>query len=465
MAPSLNNVPSANKLLANLTSGSLRFDQLTHQDYARVLSRCEQRTETRQVKIRALVDLRRNRIARRETRKLQKSLPARIVAADKAAKNEQKRRLRQDRLDGQQFRALVWELASGLRHIDRPARPTVYKKPKAGGRTRMVCNFKEVSDRARQYLLCILLEPFTRLHPRQFLLRGGRSAACKELLGGLTKAHSDSRFIHIDIGNFYGNVDHSWLEENLPFPKGIVRNLIHTGSMRPFPGYGYSNARRTHRGFDPRPNGRELEGWSLRGLPQGSALSVLVAEFVVAEVLRGIADHLDGAFLVNYSDNFGLIVRPETNCSVFEELMEDAFCHHPAGPFSLRISINPVSRKFHFLGYDWRKVIMGHASIREHALNARVISYSQDILFAESLADFQRIRRKVNSYFSAFCLAQNGQSERIELLQAIADAERRFHRQYRPWRPRSGPDGEALSEFLIYGRHGRPENPFECQAA
>ena len=120
--------------------------------------------------------------------------------------------------------------------------------------------------------------------------------------------------MQFDVRDFYSQIDHGWLEEALPLPLGLVRSHVHTGGMTIVPLRKNVRARL----------GGAFEQLSRRGIPQGSALSPLVGEFVVAEVLRGLSDRF-GAPLLHavhhdfhtYSDN---IVQPTKPQNLVEAL-------------------------------------------------------------------------------------------------------------------------------------------------
>jgi hypothetical protein len=102
--------------------------------------------------------------------------------------------------------------------------------------------------------------------------------------------------------------------------------------------------------------GGERDELVRRGIPQGSALSSLIAEIVIGRVLGGLADRLAGCLLVTYSDNLGLI-GPRREVAAVVDLLRAAFREHAAGPFELTTTDPvPVTAGFRYLGYTWRLV-------------------------------------------------------------------------------------------------------------
>ena len=360
----------------------------------------------RQAKIATLRAAGKLRSARRKQSEMLSSLTARLEAADRASR---KSRPRQGVSRGFQE---IWRVAQALRSMQKPASPFVRLKQKRTGGIRPICQFG-LEDRARQYLMRSALNPFVGILPAQYGLRRGRSAACEALLQAMGTAPSDDVFVQVDIRGFYSAIAHEWLEENLPLPRGVIPTVIHTGGMRMVP-------RRL-----ARPVGEAIRELGRRGIPQGSAASSLVAEFVVADILRGMADLLQGSLVVNYSDNIGLLMHRETwEARAIVEPLRRALLAHPAGPFETTMSRpRPITMPFKFLGYCWIKGNAGaHAYVDPEALDERVTLYRSELdLYAsvgseEALRHLQRTRAKAASYASAFALCPETQRRVREIL-------------------------------------------------
>jgi hypothetical protein len=250
--------------------------------------------------------------------------------------------IRRDKLE-ELFRLLP-EIGS----FRRPARAYVRKKWKGHGRFRPICSF-DWSDAARQRLVARSLLPVARLHRSQFMLTPreggrGRTAACNTLLQRLEGRGDDLVFVQIDVREYFASISHQWLEERLGLPIEIIRNHVHTGGMHMV---ARGNA-------TVRPSAGDLSELSRRGLPQGSALSSLVAEIVMADILEGLPVHLRDALIV-YSDNPGLLL-PRGEEAAVEELIRGVFGRHGAGPFDLTCTAKLVTDEFKFLGVWWRVI-------------------------------------------------------------------------------------------------------------
>jgi hypothetical protein len=88
------------------------------------------------------------------------------------------------------------------------------------------------------------------------------------------------------------------------------------------------------------------------GIPQGSAASSLVAEYVVAAILRDFAGQLAMCRVINYSDNFGILCQ-SGEAAVLQESLTASFAAHEAGGFQTRASVSRVDTPFRFLGYNF----------------------------------------------------------------------------------------------------------------
>lgn len=169
-------------------------------------------------------------------------------------------------------------------------------------------------DQARQRLLRSSLNPFVDFHPSQCLLRRtpagrGRSAVLEALLQELPRLGPDHEFVQLDVQNFYLSIDHGWLEKHFPLPKQIIRSHALTGGKTIVP---------TGKNVRARLGWAMIDDLDRRGIAPGSALSALVGKYVMADVLRGLADrpivplrHAYSYNLHTYSDYLGVFVKRE----------------------------------------------------------------------------------------------------------------------------------------------------------
>lgn len=266
-----------------------------------------------------------------------KQWPTRENMSEGDADRQRKRRLQK-----------VFEQVSNMGKFGSPARARQWHIEKSNGGWRTITSFNWV-DKARQLALKSALTPFADLHDGQFMLsrdrgRRGPTAVRKALLAALDECGDDSLFLHFDVRDFYGSISHDWLERNLGIDHQIIHRQVHTGGMMIVPTDQMTTVRDHHEAT------QEKGRW---GIPQGSALSSLIAEQVMASVLRSAAA-LDTLPLFAWSDNVGVLV-PRERAGVIESIVREAFSAHGAGPFQLTISTRSVGSTFKFLGTWYRR--------------------------------------------------------------------------------------------------------------
>lgn len=214
------------------------------------------------------------------------------------------------------------------------------KKQKARGGCRVTGRFRD-TDKAQQKLIANSLLPFFGDHPEQFAQRG-KDLAVENLKGLAEEAGLDAAFLHGDVLQFYDNVSHDWLRENVPMPASLANWMLTSG---------YSIRSRSSRRQALRITQEEIDRMARCGLPQGSVLSPYVAELVIARIIAEVGP-LRRFPLVNYSDNFGLICSAD-EATHLEQTLREGFGSHPAGPFDLRFTRTQLSAECRFAGYSF----------------------------------------------------------------------------------------------------------------
>ncbi|SBV33191.1 protein of unknown function [uncultured Sphingopyxis sp.] len=197
----------------------------------------------------------------------------------------------------------VFEKLPQVGKLTRSAQAQQFLIDKDNGRgKRPVTSFHWV-DRARQLVLRSALTPFANLHQGQFMLardrsRRGPAAVREALLAALAKRGAACQFLHFDVENFFGSISHGWLERCLGLDPAVTMRQVHLGRMTIVPTGEMATVHATHEAI------REGGQW---GIPQGSALSCLIAEQVMADILRSAAVFEECPVFV-WSDNVGMLV-------------------------------------------------------------------------------------------------------------------------------------------------------------
>lgn len=400
-----------NQLVA-VARGHLAPSDVTRALEQAIVQFCNADVEKRLGAIKADVERGAQRPARRKAEAFRKCLSARLHALWKSRPGELRERQglspdQQGELRVLRWRALVAALPQ-VAKLNQPARVRLRAKPKgppglaAQRRYRPIFVFDWL-DQARQRLIATSLTPFVDLHPTQYLLRQGlhgrgRSAVYKTLLTQLPTLASDHAFVQLDVREFYQSISHEWLEENLPLPRDIIRAQVHSGGMIRLP----AGKRVKVRLGAGRPDGA-YDKLARQGMPTGSALATLVGEYVMATVLRELADRPDAPTLCihapdpfTYSDNIGML-ETRARLAAVVDLYRKAFASSAAGPFILTASSpQPARGPFKYLGYQFRLRDNGEAEayVPEDQADRRLDMITQDILAADA-AHLAWMRRRV----------------------------------------------------------------------
>ncbi|WP_271079166.1 reverse transcriptase domain-containing protein [Aurantiacibacter sp. MUD61] len=214
----------------------------------------------------------------------------------------------------------------------------------------------------------------------------GRSAVCEYLRQEVPNLSADHVFMQVDVKDFFGSISSAWIEGRFRLAEAIIRRQMHSGEMRIL-------MDRRARAYLP---GGELNERVRRVLPQGSALSPLVAEMAMAEVLEGLADHLRCTLVVTYSDNLGIFL-PAAQAAAIEDCLRNAFGVSGVGPFELTFSRPiPIADGFSFLGHIW-KLEAGelHTFVDEQVANMRAIVLRTQLLNCLTHNDLSRVRSRI----------------------------------------------------------------------
>jgi hypothetical protein len=207
-----------------------------------------------------------------------------------------------------------------------------------------------IENSALQYLVLKLLEQIADTDPCQYTIRGGMHAAVKHVAKVMSTGPLWA--VEVDVIDCYPSFDGEKLKDLLPVPKEVSGNVLisehlnlnggnitHITKSGPFGPAGGPKASMT------------LEGMlaaARRGIPQGSAMSPLIAETVLAIALREVPDLGDK---VGYGDNTLLMAKEASDMVTMLEALESAFQGHPVGLLKPKRKLFEPGQPVEFLGH------------------------------------------------------------------------------------------------------------------
>ncbi len=223
--------------------------------------------------------------------------------------------------------------------------------PKGPGKFRPTLDFG-IENRALQYLVLSVLYAIAELHPRQFATRGGVPGAITEVVKAIKAGDLHAR--EIDIKDFYPSLDGNKLVELIPIPRKVIARVLTSEHLTIVPStshhysttFSSNGAADTHQG-----GGFPLEQYladARRGIPQGSSVSPIVAEMLLAPVLYQVPD---AGEVVAYADNILVITKNESDAASMTESLGIALQAHPAGQLWPKIKSFPPGGPIEFLGH------------------------------------------------------------------------------------------------------------------
>lgn len=211
-------------------------------------------------------------------------------------------------------------------------------------------------------------------------------------------------FVKADIHAYFDAISHEYLVEVLPAPKAIIRKIV------------------------------LLYGWRLamgrRGIPQGSSVSSLIGEMVMADVLASAADQLPTR-LITYADDIGGLVPAEEDAISLLEILMHAFRTHGAGPFSVQPTVRSLAHTSRFLGYEFRRNSDGTFEVNAPPgkSDAKQIEFMNEFAEARTEPQLTVVCRNLQAFRAAYPLAEDVQEMTREAIDFMrAELEHRFGR-------------------------------------
>lgn len=217
----------------------------------------------------------------------------------------------------------------------------------------------QIKHKARQYMSRMALLPFMEfeIHQEQYSSCGqGRDRAIGDIIRQINSGKAKF-FAEYDIENFYpsigkgrsNNNDIIALQDWVPLPKAVIQssvlacNVVIDAPSRYMPSCGSV----TNIIF------------SRRGCPMGSAVSPLIADRVMSDILKTAKLEMPvDASLIVYADNIGILgkTRKSVEQSITPAVRSSERCQFGSLKLVQRQKIRRVYDGFNFLGYHLKRV-------------------------------------------------------------------------------------------------------------
>ena len=251
-----------------------------------------------------------------------------------------------------------------------------------------------------------VLEALADIHPNQFATKGGTHGAIRAVEKAMEEGFCWT--IEVDISNCYLSFDGESIANFLPLPKKVTRGVIMSEYLSLVPG-NFAEGLGPVYGPEDEFFFSQVIADARPGIPQGSAVSPLVTEILLASVFDCLPK---GAVVINYADNFLVMARDEKDAVKTTKALGSAICAHPAGLLRPKlVALSKPGEKFTFLGHTLQ---MTSSGVRiepseendlkfKHELE-RGLRYLSDgnIPAHKREKKLRELRRYVRSWFGAF---------------------------------------------------------------
>ena len=260
-----------------------------------------------------------------------------------------------------------------------------------------------IENRALQYLTGAAIAARADLHPMQFAVNGGRDAAVQRACEALA-----SGFIYVaemDIQNCYSSFNGKKIQALLPIPKEVTEKVVLSQFLNLYPLDQWSQS------WDDPDVIEIMCGDDLaearQGIAQGSAVSSIVAEIVLAPVLANIPKK--GVALA-YADNILLMAKNAEDAVSMNIALRDLLIAHPAGPLKLKKpKVYKPGQSVDFLGYRLRSQ-GGKYDIEPTSENLKKFKtrFSRDLKQLQSKGQDVKFKKKTTLRLKQYVMSWSG---------------------------------------------------------
>lgn len=222
-------------------------------------------------------------------------------------------------------------------------------KEKSDGNFRPIMQFG-IRNRALQIMARHILGAQADLLPNQFAIRGGIRKAIERVVKNLNDGFRHTA--EIDLSNCYGSFDEEGVVKVLPLPERVTRRILLSCSLSLV-------GSNLHQSFGPvitLEDKQEVEdvlaedmAAARLGIPQGSAVSPLVAEMLLAPVIASVPKI---APVVVYADNILVMARDENDLASMSTALFQSTKNSPVGQLWPKVvASGKPGESFDFVGH------------------------------------------------------------------------------------------------------------------
>lgn len=266
--------------------------------------------------------------------------------------------------------------------------------PKKGKNKKRPLGIPTMYDRAMQTLYGFAIEPVAEITAdhTSFGFRRGRSAkdACEQTFCVLARNCSPTWILEGDIKGCFDNINHEWLQENIPMDKKIMKQFLKSGFIDKGTLFPTDN-----------------------GTPQGGAISSLYANMTLDGIEKLIQDNyhrnskgnIENHYraktkvnLVRYADDFIITAATEEIAQEVKNLVRQFLKTRGLSLSEEKTTITHIEQGFDFLGWTFRK-FKGKLIIKPSKSSIKsLIRKCSDIILKEAKAAIQTdLIRRLNS--------------------------------------------------------------------
>jgi hypothetical protein len=221
-----------------------------------------------------------------------------------------------------------------------------------------------IENRALQHLVFPVLRELVQLHPRQYGTRGGTHAAIKQAVAALSSGFVWA--VEVDIKDCYKSFDGKKLTSLIPLPKEVSERTLISMYLSMKGGNIIDAFGPVGAEWSWKFNFDEALADARQGIPQGSAVSPLVAEAMLAVPLYNLPQ---AGQIVAYADNILLLAKTYDDAVSMKKALWSALEAHPVGRLWPKANVFEAGQPIEFLGHQLTRRLNGMVDIQPTQAN------------------------------------------------------------------------------------------------